>query len=222
MSRSRMRGLMSVGDLQPHRRAEAAAQQLLLHGLEQVLGVVLLDLHVLVAGDAERVVLQHLHAREQLVQVLGDDFLEGTNEAGPSPAGGLHVRGARPARRVDRDEPRQQRRHLDAGEVLLAGGRVAAPRRRGSARAPRCTGTGGPGPPPAGSGPGRSARRKNLRSRSCSLVVQLVPVHQVMPSCGQRRLHLLREHRACRCHEPVRLLADRLEDLPRAKPGRRP
>ena len=46
----------------PNRRR----MQLLLERLEQVLGVVLLDLEVLVAGDAERVVLQDLHAGEQL------------------------------------------------------------------------------------------------------------------------------------------------------------
>ena len=65
-----------VDDLQAHRRAEAAAQQLLLQGLEQVLRVVLLDLEVLVAGDPEGVVLHDVHAREQVVQVLGDDVLE--------------------------------------------------------------------------------------------------------------------------------------------------
>ena len=46
-----------VGDLEPDRGAEPAAQQLLLQRLEQVLRVVLLDLQVLVAGDPEGVVL---------------------------------------------------------------------------------------------------------------------------------------------------------------------
>ena len=63
-------------DLEPDRRAEPAALQLLLERLEQVLGVVLLDLEVLVAGDPERVVLQDLHAGEELVEVGGDDVLE--------------------------------------------------------------------------------------------------------------------------------------------------
>ena len=53
------------GDLEPDGRAEAAAQQFLLQRLQQVLGVVLFDLQVLVAGDAEGVVLQHLHARRR-------------------------------------------------------------------------------------------------------------------------------------------------------------
>ena len=44
-------------DLEAHRRAEPAPGQLLLQGGEEVLGVVLLDLEVLVAGDPEGVVL---------------------------------------------------------------------------------------------------------------------------------------------------------------------
>ena len=68
---------MSSRDLQPDRRPEAAPQQLLLQRLQEVLGVVLLDLQVLVAGDPEGVVLEHLHAGEQLVEVRGDDVLEG-------------------------------------------------------------------------------------------------------------------------------------------------
>ena len=95
-------------DLEPHGRAEPAAHELALERLQQVLRVVLLDLDVLVAGDAEGVGLLDLHAREQGVQVRGDDVLE-RHEPG----------------RADLDEPRQQRRHLHAGEQLGAGDRVA-------------------------------------------------------------------------------------------------
>ena len=66
-----------VADLEPDRRAEAAAQQLLLERLDEVLGLVLLDLDVLVARDAELVVLEDLHAGEQVVEVVGDEVLEG-------------------------------------------------------------------------------------------------------------------------------------------------
>ena len=65
-----------VLDLEAHRRAEPAARQLLLHRGEEVLGVVLLDLDVLVAGDPERRVLVHLHPGEELVEVGGDDVLQ--------------------------------------------------------------------------------------------------------------------------------------------------
>ena len=95
-------------DLEPYGRAEAAPLQLLLERLEQVLGVVLLDLEVLVAGHPEGVVLQHLHAREQPVEVRRDDVLERHE---PLVA--------------ELDEAREDRRHLDPREVLLAGVGVA-------------------------------------------------------------------------------------------------
>ena len=69
-------------DLEPHRRAEPAAQQLLLQRLEQVLGVVLLDLEVLVAGHPEGVDAEHLHAGEEPLEVLADDVLERHERAG--------------------------------------------------------------------------------------------------------------------------------------------
>ena len=95
-------------DLEPDRRAEPAAQQLLLERGEEVLRVVLLDLEVLVAGDPEGVHLEDLHAREQPLEVLADDVLERDE---PLVA--------------ERHEPVEDRRHLDPGEVLLAGLGVA-------------------------------------------------------------------------------------------------
>ena len=75
-SRSSTAGVDGLLDLEPHRRAEPAPQQLLLQRREEVLGVVLLDLEVLVAGDPEGVVLEHLHAGEQPLEVVADDVLE--------------------------------------------------------------------------------------------------------------------------------------------------
>ena len=95
-------------DLEPHRRPEAAAQQLLLERLEEVLGVVLLDLEVLVAGDPEGVDLEHLHAREEPLEVLADDVLE-----------------RHEALVAQRHEAAEDRRHLDPREVLLVGLGVA-------------------------------------------------------------------------------------------------
>ncbi len=71
------RGADRLLDLEAHRRSEAAAQQLLLERGEQVLGVVLLDLEVLVAGDPEGVGLEDLHAGEEPLEVGADDVLEG-------------------------------------------------------------------------------------------------------------------------------------------------
>ena len=140
-----------------------------LQRLQQVLGVVLLDLEVLVAGHAERVVLQDLHAGEQLVEVRGDDVLE-RDEA---------------LRRRASTNRGQDRRHLDAGEVLVCRSRGCARRRRGSATARRCTGRGAPGRPPAASAPGRSARRNSWRSSCLLLVGQVVPADELDALVGQ-------------------------------------
>ena len=62
-------------DLQPHHLAEAAAAELLLDGLHEVVGLVG-DVVVGVAGDAEEGVVADLHAREQDAEVVGDEVLE--------------------------------------------------------------------------------------------------------------------------------------------------
>ena len=64
------------GDLQPDRRAEPAPGQLPLQGLQQVLVAVLVDLELGVAGDPEQVVLDDLHAGEELPEVGGDQLLD--------------------------------------------------------------------------------------------------------------------------------------------------
>ena len=60
-------------DLQPHGRAAAALAHLFLDGLEQVLDLVVVDLDVAVARDAEDGIVFDLHAGEQLRQVHADD-----------------------------------------------------------------------------------------------------------------------------------------------------
>ena len=106
-----------VRDLQADRRSEAAAQQLLLHGVEQVLGVILFHVDVLVTSHAEGAGLLDDHAREQGFQMRGDELFHG-DEAVTLVLGLLvgHV--------VHRHQARQVARDLDAGEVRLAGGRV--------------------------------------------------------------------------------------------------
>ena len=95
-------------DLEADGRPEAASRELALECLEEILGVVLLHLDVFVARHAEGVVLEDVHAREELVEVCSDDRFELDEALGP-----------------DRDETRQRWRDLDAGEELGAGDGIA-------------------------------------------------------------------------------------------------
>lgn len=104
-----------VGDLEPHRRAEAPPRQLPFQRLQQIFVAVLLDLHVGVAGDAERVVFDDLHAREQQRQERRDQFL---HRQKPDDAA-VFALGAR-SRRREFNEAIDVVGHLDAGEVLAA------------------------------------------------------------------------------------------------------
>ncbi len=90
--------------LQADGRPEAPLAELLLDGHQEVVGLVLLDGQVGVARDAEEVVFQHLHAREEGIQVGRDDLLEQDVRAL------AHL-----------DQARQHGRHLDAGEAALTG-----------------------------------------------------------------------------------------------------
>ena len=103
-----------LADLEAHRRAEPALGQLAFQGLQQVLVPVLLDLEVGVAGDAEDVALDDVHAGEQLAEVRGDQFLQRQERRRAAGAVGL-----------DADQARHVVRHLDPGEVLGAALRVA-------------------------------------------------------------------------------------------------
>ena len=81
-------------DLDAHDLAEAPAAKLVLHRLQQVCGIVG-DLEVGIARHAKDVVIDYLHAREQRVEVVGDDVLEGDEHDGFPRLG------------VERDEARQ-------------------------------------------------------------------------------------------------------------------
>ena len=106
-----------VGDLQADRRSEAAAQQLLLHRVEQVLGVILFDVDVLVAGDAERARLLDDHAGEQGFEVRDDEVLH--RDEPEALLAALLV-----GQVVDGDEAGHVAGDLHAGEVGFAGVRV--------------------------------------------------------------------------------------------------
>lgn len=100
-------------DLQPHGGAEATSQELLLQSLEEVLRIVLFDLDVLIASDAEGRVVDDLHPLEESVEVFGDDVLE-RNEAGGDIAADGAVRG-----RGDIEEPGQARGTLTRAKSTL-------------------------------------------------------------------------------------------------------
>ena len=128
--------------------------------------------------------------------------------------------GRRAAAVVDGDEPRQQRRHLDAGEVLLARQRVRDDDRQVE-RQPRDV---------------RERVRRVHRQRrehgedllAEELVqallladLELVPVHDRDALGVERGLHVGAEHLRVPRHQSVRALADRLQHLPRAHARRR-
>ena len=108
-SSSRTSSVMLGADLEAHGPAEPAAAQLDLDGGEQVVGLLLLEGEVGVAGDPERGGGLDLHAGEELVEVGGDHLLERHE---PLAVGHHH-------------EPGQQVGHLHPGEAPLAGDRVA-------------------------------------------------------------------------------------------------
>lgn len=69
-------GREARGDRQPDSAAAAPRDHRLLHDGQQIAGVVVLDRHVGVAGDAEEGPGEDLAAGEQQFSVLGDDVLQ--------------------------------------------------------------------------------------------------------------------------------------------------
>ena len=129
-------------ELDAHGVASEPATQDGLDRLEQIAALVLLQLEVRVTRQSEHRMPHDLHPGEQDLEVRRDHLLDRDE---PLAVGQL-------------DEPREQRRHLDAGEPPHAARGDRAPGRPGSATTRRCTGTGGPDRRTAGSGPGTPAR----------------------------------------------------------------
>ncbi len=99
----------ALADLEPHGSAELAPSKLDLHRRQEVVGLLLLEGEVGVAAHPEGVGGLHLHAREQLAQMGGDDLLQRHE---PLTIGHHHESG-------------QEVRDLDPGEAPLAGYRIA-------------------------------------------------------------------------------------------------
>ena len=128
--------------------------------------------------------------------------------------------GTEPARgAVDGDQPRELVRDLDAGEEFLVADRVAD--HHGEVQ-------GQPGD--VGErvrrvhGQRRQDREDLLREHGAELVlglgVEFLPVHEVDVLIGQRRTDLLGVDPGVALLQPVGLLADLLQDLHGAQPGR--
>ena len=73
-----MRGHTPI-DLEADGGAEASAPQLGLEGAKQVIGRVVVELEIGGSGDPEWVPGEDLHAREEQVEVGGDDLPRATN-----------------------------------------------------------------------------------------------------------------------------------------------
>ena len=179
-------------DLEADRLAEPAPTQLHLDRREQVVGLLLLEGQVGVAGDAEGDRLQDVHAGEQVVEVGGDDLLE-RDEA-------LAV--------GHDDEPGQHRRHLHPREPPVAGHRV--PEHDGQVQ--RQVGDVGEGV--AGIDRERREHREDavlelLDEVLVVVVVELAPAGEHDADLGERRHDLLEEHLL----EPDREPGDPGEDL---------
>jgi hypothetical protein len=106
--------------VEPNRRPEPAAGEFALERLQQILVTVVVDLDIGVAGHAEQVVLDDLHAGEQLPQVRGDQLLQ--RQETDAPGSTVH---SGPYCRIHGDEPGHVGRHLDAGEQLRTAVRIA-------------------------------------------------------------------------------------------------
>ena len=196
-------------DLEPHGRAELAAEQLALQGLEQVLGVVLLDLEVLVAGDPERVRTEHLHAGEQPLEVLGDHVLQ-RHEPVTAALGVLQ-----------RHESAEALRHLHPREVLLAGPRVAhdhgeVERETGDVRerVGRVDGQRGQHR--------EDALLEQLLAVLLLVRVEVVPAHQLDAVLAEGRHDVVAEHARVPGHQLGGGAPDQVQHLARHQPGRRP
>ena len=185
--------------LEPHDLAEAAPAQLLLDRAQQIVRLVG-HLEVGVARDAEGVVVDDLHAREQRVEMLGDQVLE-RHERAPV---------------ADRHEAREHLlRHLDAGEGLLLGLRVV--HQHGERQ--REVGDVREGPAEAD-----GERREDGEDLAPEALVELRAVARLHvgavddadPVRGQRRAQLLVEHARLAARLRHHLRADRLQRLGRA------
>ncbi len=144
---------------------------------EEVVGLVL-EGEVGVAGDAERPVVLDDHAREERVELRGDHLLE-----------------RHEARAVgQRQEPGQQRRHLDPGEALLAVLRRRCTRTARFSDRLEMYGNGWPGSTASGVSTGKMRCSNTSIEVLAVVLVEVVPRRSARsPAWRQRRHHAVEE-----------------------------
>ena len=168
-------------DLEPDDpRVTAAAAQLGLDRREQVFGVAVDVVEVAVTRHPERVMADDLHPREERLQVQRDQVFERQVALAPL------------LRKIERDEAREHRRHLDSRESLLLLLRVAHEDRevQREVRDVRKR--------MAGVDRERGQHREDLLPEDAVqlgelLATHLLAAHQRDPGGGERRHHLLVE-----------------------------
>ena len=187
-------------DLEAHDAPEpAATPQHRRDRFEEVLGFVF-DLEVGVAGDAEREARQDLHAGEQRVEARRDHLLE-QHEALVG----------------QREEARQQRRHLHAREPHFAVGRIAHRHREAQGQV-RDVGERMRGVDGEGSEHGEDPLGEHLVDRRAVGGGEVVEGHEVDAGLGEGGRDLVGEHLILACDERVDPCADGPELVDEVEP----
>ena len=153
VSSSMISGLMSSATSN-RTEGRAAAQQFLLQCLQQVLCVVFFYFQIFIARDAEVMVLNDFHAREQEFQVYGNQRFERDEACGAQRR--VRLPGAIDAVRSARWCPAPS-----GGQRVPCRSAGCAPPLPGSMTTQRCMGKGGPGL----DGQGRSEHREDLGNK---------------------------------------------------------
>jgi len=66
-----------IGDFEANRGTKASTQQLSFESLNEVLALVLIDLHIFIPGHTELVVFKNFHPREKFLDVIRNQVLNG-------------------------------------------------------------------------------------------------------------------------------------------------
>ena len=150
--------------------------------------------------------VEDLHAGEEVAEVVGDEVLQRDE---PHLVDGLAL--------VDPHEARKHLRHLQAGELLLAGARVAHPHRQVERQA-RDVGERMRGVDRERHQHREDLQREDVAHLSAVGLVELSPLDHLDPGRFERRTHVLTVDARVAGHQLVRLLGDVREHILRRAP----